>query len=461
MHNWVTSAAVGTAAASIAAGVATVSAPTPFSSCPDNAQTVVQNAEVEPSLAVDPHRPARAYVAYQQDRFRDGAARGIVVATTSDGGRTWRRSVIQVGFCATGTREPFRVTDPWVSVGADRRVYVLASSSVTTSSDGGTHWSPPVALTARTAETLPDKGSLTADPVHAGVAYAVWARFVIPGNGPPVQSDAMLAKTTDGGRTWSSPKVILPRGRDAGSIASVILPDPRRSRLYHFAFWQVGVVPSVRRPGRLIVQSSSDGGARWSAPRTIAQAYTVALASREAYSGNKIRTGFAVPSFALDRRSGALYAAWQDARFSGHRFDQIAFASSRDGGRTWSRPRRISRPSVQAFVPVVAVAQNGTLGVAFYETAAGRSRHRTATRYVLATSRDGGRTFATRKVGPTFDLAAAPLMQSVPELAVPPGLFLGDYMGIEAAANRFHLTFVTTNAARTNATDVRYAVVNP
>src|SRR4051794_10841151 len=91
MHNWFASAAVGTAAASIAGGVATVSAPTPFSSCPGNAQTVVQNAEVEPSLAVDPHRPARAYVAYQQDRFRDGAARGIVVATTSDAGRTWRR----------------------------------------------------------------------------------------------------------------------------------------------------------------------------------------------------------------------------------------------------------------------------------------------------------------------------------------------------------------------------------
>src|SRR5215213_7610325 len=95
MRNWVASTAVGTAAASIAGGgVATVSGPTPFSSCPDNAQTVVQNAEVEPSLAVDPRRPSRAYVAYQQDRFRDGAARGIVVATTSDGGRTWRRSVI-------------------------------------------------------------------------------------------------------------------------------------------------------------------------------------------------------------------------------------------------------------------------------------------------------------------------------------------------------------------------------
>lgn len=463
MRTWLAtaSATAGTAAASIAAGVVTVSGPTPFSSCRDDARTVVRNAEVEPSLAVDPRRPARVYVAYQQDRFRDGAARGVVVATTNDSGRTWHRSVIRVGFCATGARTPFRVTDPWVSVGPDGRAYVLASSSATTSNDGGAHWAPPVALATRTAGTLPDKGSLTADPAHAGVAYAVWARFVIPGHGPPVQSDAMLAKTTDGGRTWSSPKVILPRGPEAGSIASVIVPDPRRSRLYHFAFWQVGVVPSLRNPGRLVVQSSNDGGAHWSRPHAIGLAYTLALASREAFSGDKIRTGFAVPSFAVDRRGGTLYAVWQDARFSGRRFDQIVFARSRDGGRTWSRPQRTSRPSVQAFVPVVAVAPNGTVGVAFYETAAGRSRHRVATRYVLATSRDAGRTFARRTVGPAFDLAAAPLMQSVPELAVPPGLFLGDYMGIDGATNRFHLAFVTTNPSRTNATDVRYAVARP
>jgi hypothetical protein len=80
---------------------------------------------------------------------------------------------------------------------------------------------------------------------------------------------------------------------------------------------------------------------------------------------------------------------------------------------------------------------------------------------VVVTSRDGGTTFARRTVGPPFDLAAEPLMQSVPELAVPPGLFLGDYMGMDAAANRFRLAFVTTNRTQTNATDVHYAVVDP
>jgi len=80
---------------------------------------------------------------------------------------------------------------------------------------------------------------------------------------------------------------------------------------------------------------------------------------------------------------------------------------------------------------------------------------------VLATSTNGGTTFARRTVGRPFDLAAAPLMQSVPELAVPPGLFLGDYMGMDAAANRFRLAFVTTNPTQTNATDVHYSVVDP
>ena len=52
-------------------------------------------------------------------------------------------------------------------------------------------------------------------------------------------------------------------------------------------------------------------------------------------------------------------------------------------------------------------------------------------------------------------------MRPVPELAVPPGLFLGDYMGIVGAASRFHLAFVTTNSSTANPTDVRYVAITP
>ena len=155
--------------------VTTVSGPSPFAGCRDGQPKVVPDAEVEPSLAVDPRDAHRIVAVYQQDRFRDGAARGIAAAASTDGGRSWRRSVLPVGPCATGrTGPPFRLSDPWVSIGPDGRVYALASSYAVTSRDGGRTWTPPVELAQASPGYLFDKGSLTADPARAGVAYAVW-----------------------------------------------------------------------------------------------------------------------------------------------------------------------------------------------------------------------------------------------------------------------------------------------
>lgn len=101
------------------------------------------------------------------------------------------------------------------------------------------------------------------------------------------------------------------------------------------------------------------------------------------------------------------------------------------------------------------------LGVTYFETAAGRTPRPAATRYIYAASRDGGRSFTRAPVGSAFDLARAPLMAAVPEEAVPPGLFLGDYMGLAAWGDTFHVVYVTTNRSRQNPTDVRYAVLRP
>jgi hypothetical protein len=271
----------------------------------------------------------------------------------------------------------------------------------------------------------------------------------------------MFVRTADGGRTWSTPRVILRHGADSGPIASVILVDPsRRHRLYHFTFWQIGVVPTLKRPSRLLVQSSSDGGATWSAPRRIAQALTVGL-SRDPTSGRELRGGFVVPSFAVDLSTGALYAAWQDSRFASKRFDQIVVAASRNGGKTWTKPRLVSRRGRQAFVPTVAVTPSGVVGVAYFEAPRGRSGLQNPIQYELAVSGDRGRTFRRRAVGRPFSLAEAPFLGGIPALAAPPGLFLGDYMGIDASDGRFHLAFVTANRSTSNRTDVRYASISP
>ena len=446
-----------TAAQDVAAvSSVTVSKPSPFRSCADGQRHVFVNGEEEPSLAIVSGR-RRIVVAYQQDRFADAAARGIAVSTSADGGRTWTRSVLPIGFCALGhDTEPFRVSDPWVSIGPDGRIYALGSNVAVTSRNGRT-WGKAIVLQRPTSEFLLDKGSLTADPSRPGVAYAVWARYRRSSSGPPEESDAMLSVTKNGGRTWSTPKVILEHGRQSGPIASVVLPDPRRHRLYHLTFWQVGREPSFEHPSKLVAQSSPDDGKSWSAPHDISLGLTIGLAD-DPSTGRKIRTGVVVPSFAVDRRSGALYAVWQDSRFASRKVDQIVLSKSRDFGKTWTRPIRVSRAANQAFVPTVAVTPSGVVGIAYFEAPKGRTQQAAPVQYWLAISKDGGKTFARRPVGSPFSLRHAPLLEGVPQLAVPPGLFLGDYMGIDAADGRFHLAFVTANATDGNRTDVRYAV---
>jgi hypothetical protein len=309
-----------------------------------------------------------------------------------------------------------------------------------------------------TPDSLFDKGSITAHPTRAGVAYAVWANYRRSPSAEPDESDAMLSRTTNGGRAWSTPKVILEHGRHSGPIASVILPDPARHRLYHFAFWQVGPEPRFEHPSKLVVQWSNDDGRSWSSAREIGLGLTVGLAD-DPSTGRKIRTGVVVPSFAVDRASGALYAAWQDARFASRKADQVVLSSSRDGGKSWTAPLRVSLPATQAWIPTVAVTPRGLVGVAYFEAPRARTQQAAPVQYWLAISRDGGKTFARRRVGVPFSLRHAPLLRGLPKLAVPPGLFLGDYMGIDASDGRFHLAFVTANGSSRNPTDVRYAVV--
>ena len=78
-----------TASQSIASGT------TPFANGCDGVAvsgTLYPGAEVEPFVAVDPLDPQTMVGVWQQDRWSDGSARGLVSATTRDGGRSWRPS---------------------------------------------------------------------------------------------------------------------------------------------------------------------------------------------------------------------------------------------------------------------------------------------------------------------------------------------------------------------------------
>ena len=50
------------------------------------------NSEIEPRSTIDPS--ATIVGEYQQDRWSDGGARGLVASVSHDGGATWTRVVV-------------------------------------------------------------------------------------------------------------------------------------------------------------------------------------------------------------------------------------------------------------------------------------------------------------------------------------------------------------------------------
>jgi hypothetical protein len=434
-----------------------ISGPSPFGGCSSGGLGgLFANAEVEPSLAVDPRDPRRLIVAYQQDRFSTGAARGLVASRSSDGGKTWARAELPFSLCAGGQTTGWqRASDPWVSIGPDGRAFLIGLGSgiaVSTSTDGGRGWSAPVTLAVNDSRYLVDKCTVTADPARAGVAYAVWQRYLRRPNGPPIESDTLLSVTRDGGRHWSSPRLVLAHTQDTGDVASVVLPGAGGT-LFHLGYRQAGGVPGpgLKHLSTLLVQRSSDSGRTWTKPRRIARINTVAAKLRDPASGKLIRPG--VASFALGS-GGRLYAVWQDSRFGAGSIDQVAFARSADGGHTWSKPRRLDvGKRALGVVPTVAAA--GTVvAVSYYAVSSGRNARDAQT--WLAVSTDGGKTFSRRAVGPAFALGDAPLLAGDPSLLVPPGLFVGDYTGLAVRKGVAYAAFTTANHDSGNPTDVRF-----
>lgn len=409
-----------------------VSKATPFS---DNCLALPQgsvlyaSSEVEPHLTINPANPNHLVAAWQQDRLSDGGARGIVTAVSVDGGTSWSgHQAAPFSQCAGPGLA--RVSDPWVSMAGDTliqvgiaftpattnqsaRSQVLASRSV----DGGFTWSTAITLIDDAgSEYFNDKESATIDPTNPLLVYAVWDRLDQDGWGP-----TMLARSEDGGLTWSTPEIIYdPGGAGRQTIGNVIVVGHTGS-LFNF-FTELAPAPGNpdRNVGHLAVIRSDDKGSTWSEPIRIAELLSVPT-NIPAPPGSAVRAGEIIGTFAADRLNGALYAVWQDSRFTGGSHNSIVMAWSEDDGASWSEPVTVNAElAVPAFTPTVAVLPNGIVGVSYYDFRRAASPGFQPTEFWLTISRDRQNWQEVSLAG-NFDLLNAPNAG---------GLFLGDYQGL-------------------------------
>lgn len=423
--------------------------------------TLYVNAEVEPFVAVNPANTANLIGVWQQDRWSDGGAKGLLAASSFDGGRTWATSMAAFSRCTGGNPgnggDYERATDPWIAIGVDGIAYqiaaafsgatfVQASSNavlVSRSLDGGRSWGSPVTLIRDGADNFNDKESITADPTLAGHAYAVWDRLSAAGHAP-----SYFSRTIDGGSTWGPPRAIYDPGATSQTINNqiVVLTD---GTLVMF-FTQFDDAGGGNVTATLGIIRSTDKGDTWSG--RIIVSGVQAVGARDPENGTFVRDASNLGAIAAGPHNDVV-VVWQDARFSAGLRDGIALSRSTDGGFTWSVPVRINRdPSVTAFEPSVAVRSDGTIGVTYFDFRSNTPDRATLpTDYWIVRSNDTLTWRESRVAGP-FDLSIAPLSG---------GLFLGDYQALITIGDIFVPFYVVTNGTGlANRTDVLDSLVN-
>jgi hypothetical protein len=412
----------------------------------------------EPSVATEPGNPRQLVAGWLENQSPDHV--GITVALSHDGGATWSRSPLP-GLLTCDGGHYVHLSDPWVSIGGDGTIYVASLGTqpptstgtphdivVNVSRDHGASWEKPVVVESGTAPPAqPDKEAILADSRRPGNAYAVWVDYQVTAGVEPSVDRVMFARTSDGGRTWSSPNPIYSGNDEAQEnqllmTAGGVLVD---------VFVEGSSLPGTPHPPPLPVKirviRSTSQGQTWSAPIDATQfTYTNAV---DPGTGSQLR--FFGQDITAAAAGNALYVAWFEAHTE---FSSILMARSEDAGLHWRAPQVVVREKAEAVLPTLAVAGDGTVGMLWFDFRHFAPKSATLTTDVwFSSSRDRGLHWTERHAAGPFDLRSAP--------AVRFGPFLGDYMGLSGLPDGFAAVFIQAKPqSRNGQTDVFFSHVH-
>jgi hypothetical protein len=483
-----------------------ISGPSPLAGCtaddvPGQPGTNYPGSEVEPTVDVNPANSAHLVAGYQQDRWSNGGARGLVASVSFNSGVTWTQVLIPgITLCSGGTAanggDFHRATDPWISFSPNGVVYFFSLSLdvvppagspggggknamfVSRSSDGGLTWGAPVKLAEDlNPRFLNDKNTITADPADWHFVYAVWDRLqarvgavIRPENvfGLGFKGPTIFSRTTDSGASWEPARVIYEPGANSQTIGNqiVVLPDGTLVNAFDEILGFRNSDGGAQFDLNFSLIRSTDKGATWTRGPAIRAAKMEPMAVLrpssvvDPDSGAAVRTSDIIPEIAVDRSlsspmHGNLYAVWQDARFSGFTYDDIAFVRSTDGGLTWSAPIKVNQtPSAvppgnrQAFTPMVKVLPDGTIGVTYYDFRNNTSDPSTLwTDYFIVHCHPSSTVTCTRPADWTSETRLTTLSFDMRRAPTARGYFLGDYMGLAVQGSRFVPVFIQAGPA--------------
>jgi hypothetical protein len=295
-----------------------------------------------------------------------------------------------------------------------------SSVGVSKSTDGGVTFTPPVnaSTTANGPAFFQDKEWLTVDNSGEdsdGNLYLVWTKFGGPGE------QILFARSTDGGNTWSAPLVLSGFGGHQAAMPAV---GPE-GELY--------VCWIDRGASQLLIQKSTDAGLTFANPVTGGGAVQTIVQIPGTMNGNIRANSF--PSIVVDQESGRIFITY--AASVGADAGDVFLTVSHDHGKIWSAPVRVNDDATQTdqWMPSVAVTEEGTVGVMFYDRRNDPGANLNIDVY-LAISTNHGKTFhANQRITTT---SFPPAVNFDPAIAFN---YMGDYNQMVASGEKFYLAW--------------------
>jgi hypothetical protein len=414
-----------------------------------------RQSEDFPQLVVDPRDGEHLSAVYYQD-----GTRAAVGATSSDGGRTWRRAPVSAATaCSGGPAARSSVFNPLLGQGIDGRVYYGASYGKTTifaADDAAGAWNQGVSPGNNDAS---ENMNAIGDPWIAQKVHALWTHFEsIPVVGLPAVSQLRTAISLDGARSFGAPTRVAAAapGRIIINGRVVRASDAQLLACYDSIAAQdlPNAVTTTRTAFQVDCVRSADGLA-WTAPVAAGDSVFLPLADPEGRTPAGADPAFVAGSAKFDLASGPDgLAIIVHADLDGDGTGRLQLMRSYDGGASWSGPLdAIVRPAA-VFEPALAIGRDGTIGLFWYDwTSDVPGDEALSTDAWFAASRDGGMTWAVQHLAGPFDLRAA-----YQEGLAYDGGALGTYQDLAALSDGFGAAFtVGPPLAQDGKTDVVFA----
>jgi len=429
----------------------------------------------EPSIAYNPQNPDHLIMVSHD--YDVSCVTGYV---SFDAGETWRgpfhtQPFVDDSFCS----------DPVVAFGRDGTAYfaylsigtrplrianypfeaTVSSAVVAVSTDGGLSWNfpniaalggNPVPAIDRVSLPFVDKTWMAVGPNPQDLSrdnvYVSYTEFktVFPYRvegfflflfEPIIEVSIRLVRSTDGGRTWSQPVTVSP-------VYSYLLSDVDRPLVQgsNIAVANDGTVyvayydslPDGPFKGLFTpyVAVSKDGGLTFSKPFPVVPG---GMFEQDFFLKPTVFRSWSsmFPFIAVSPSdSNTVYVAFGALGQAAGDNSDVFFSKSTDGGRTWSRPKRVNDDITtrNQFFPAITVSPNGTIHMIWGDMRDDPDNYRYHIYYTK--SSDGGETFLENSR--VTDYA------SNPGFGIP--VFVGDYWGLAATDDRVYAAWTDSRA---------------